>query len=682
MKTRRLEALLIFTLLLVVLAVNLPVIGGGFLWDDFSLIVTNENIKSLSHIKDFFTKGFWENSSVEGKTGGYYRPLILLSYAIDYKIHGLRPWGYHLTNLVFFLLSVFLLYLVLKRMEGNYLFAFAVALFFGLHPMAKEPMGWIAGRTDLISGFFLLISTYLFLKHMEKKRTWAAGLSLLSFVFAMLSKEASYIFPLFLVALVLYRARDRFWSFIPEFLAFGFTALGFFYLSVRISYIPAAFYPPRAYSFLSNSLKTLGFYFFKAVLPLKVSPVPDFVRILSSHTYLWVGIVFLALLFLFPLRPFKKLGFYPLAGLIFLLPALAPLILTTPTPIANRFAYIGLFFLSAVPFVFLERLTGKTLALAAVLALCLPVGHLSLQFSRLYSSEGEFWTRAYKMSPTSPVVHINYAAFLVKAGKYRKALQVLESLSQGKNIPVKLIMIKAQAEAKAYFLLGEFEKGEEVLLKAMQYPYFYSRDAYLYLMNFYSLTRKLDAMERISRALLKVKDYYPYEYLAYVEITRGNYAGAEEYMKEMKTLGAPEKHLEDLRKLRRKMERLQRQAEVKPLSQATLLFLQGKLQESEDIVNALLMENPHNPEALFLYLKIGLIKGRFKNWKELIDFVVERAEESAVLDKVFSYFWFQWMAPGPSAYVLERSLEKFPHQPYSSKKRIILNYIKEEIKGG
>ncbi len=685
MKEKRLEVLLVFTLLLVVLAVNLPVIGGGFLWDDFSLIVANEKIKSLSNVKDFFTKGFWENSAEEGRKGGYYRPIILLSYALDYKLHRLRPWGYHFTNLIFFLLSVLLLYLVLKKLEGNYLLALAAALFFGLHPLAKEPMGWVAGRTDLISGFFLLISTYLFLKHLEKKRGWVVGLSLLSFALAMLSKEASYVFPLFLVALVLYKARDRFWAFLPEFFAFGLFALGFFFLSLKISYIPDVFYPPRAYSFLSNSLKTLGYYFSKAVLPLKVSPVPDFVRILSSSTYLWVGMFFLVLLFFFPFRPVKKLGFYPLAAFIFLIPALAPLILTTPTPIANRFAYMGLFFLSVLPFVFIERFTNRTVALAAVFLLCLPVGHLSLQFSRLYSSEGKFWAMAYRMSPNSPVVHINYASYLVKSGKYREALRLLKKLSRGKNIPVKLLIIKAQAEAKARFLLGEFEEGEKVLLRALQYPYFFSKDAYLYLVNFYSLTRQIDKMERLSRLLiraLKTRDYYPYEYVAYARIIEGDYEETKKFMEKMRALGAPSKEIEDLQKLKAKMEKLQQEAESNALSQAMLLFLRGRIEESDKIVNALLMENPHRPGVLLLYLKIKLVSQKYHGWKDLIDFVVERAKTPLILDQVFSYFWFQWMDPKPSAYVLERSLEKFPNQPNFAKKRIILSYIEELLKGG
>ena len=284
------------------------------------------------------------------------------------------------------------------------------------------------------------------------------------------------------------------------------------------------------------------------------------------------------------------------------------------------------------------------------------------------------------MSPNSPVVHVNYASYLVKIGKYREALKLLEGLSRGKNIPLKLLIIKAQVEAKAHFLMGDFEKGEETLLKALEYPFYVSRDAFLYLVNFYSITRQINKMKEICRRKIArgVKDSEVYHSLSYAEIVLGDYKKAQIHIKKIQD----EKTVKELRELEKNMKKLEEKASEDPYSQALLLFLRGNLEEAMPIVETLLKEAPHNPDYLILYLKIKVVMNRFKGLKELLNFIVENSKTYKTLDRAFSYFWFQWMAPKPAIYILEKSLEKFPNQPHHSKKRIILNYIKEEIQGG
>ena len=284
------------------------------------------------------------------------------------------------------------------------------------------------------------------------------------------------------------------------------------------------------------------------------------------------------------------------------------------------------------------------------------------------------------MSPNSPVVHVNYASYLVKIGKYREALQLLKGLSRGKNIPLKLLIIKAQVEAKAHFLLGNFEKGEEILLKALQYPFYASRDAFLYLVNFYSITRQIDRMRELCQGEISrgVRDSEIYHSLAYAEIIMGDYDKAQKHIKKI----TDEEIVQELKKLETNMKSLEKRAEEEPYSRALLLFLRGNLAEAMPIVEALLKEDPHNPDYLMLYLKIKVVLDRFKGLQELLNFIVENSKTYKTLDRAFSYFWFQWMAPKPAVYILEKSLEKFPNQPHYRKKRIILNYIKEEIQGG
>ena len=50
--------------------------------------------------------------------GNQWAPLTWISYLVDYQLYGLKPWGYHLTNLVLHALTAVLLFLILRRMTG------------------------------------------------------------------------------------------------------------------------------------------------------------------------------------------------------------------------------------------------------------------------------------------------------------------------------------------------------------------------------------------------------------------------------------------------------------------------------------------------------------------------------------------------------------------------------------
>src|SRR3989304_7145448 len=85
--------------LLVLLAGGLYLNSLGNLftnWDD-QMIYSNYQVRSLEweNIKAIFTY-------VKGST---YQPVRVLSYAVDYYFWGLNPLGYHITNIVFYILT-------------------------------------------------------------------------------------------------------------------------------------------------------------------------------------------------------------------------------------------------------------------------------------------------------------------------------------------------------------------------------------------------------------------------------------------------------------------------------------------------------------------------------------------------------------------------------------------------
>jgi hypothetical protein len=168
---------------------------NDFVWDDNELIVNNPAVHSLSDVSQFFSGHFWSQSS-QPSARGYYRPLVLLSYAADYRVWGARPFGFHLTNVLWHALAAALVCALLMRLTSSPAASLAAGALFAALPVHVESVAFISGRTDVIATVFLLLSTQLFLNECEHRTiTFRLPLSVLFFVFALLSKEVAVVLP-------------------------------------------------------------------------------------------------------------------------------------------------------------------------------------------------------------------------------------------------------------------------------------------------------------------------------------------------------------------------------------------------------------------------------------------------------------------------------------------------------
>jgi hypothetical protein len=141
--------------------------------------------------------------------GGFFRPLFILSYLIDTKIWGARPFGFHLTNVIFHSLNAFLVYILSLRAVAELsltartkkMLSIGVGALFLLHPSHTEAVSWISGRADLLATCFCLASLLFYVAYAQSKRASRLALSLLSFVVALLAKESAICLPFLIVAM-------------------------------------------------------------------------------------------------------------------------------------------------------------------------------------------------------------------------------------------------------------------------------------------------------------------------------------------------------------------------------------------------------------------------------------------------------------------------------------------------
>src|SRR3990172_2364776 len=153
-----------------------------FVYDDHRMVADNPSLRDLSN--PLFVLVFQP-----------FRPAVTLSYALDYAIWGLDPFGYHLTNLLLHCLNVALLFRLIAgipgteassprraaslRPPGRGVAALAAALF-AVHPMGTESVGYVASRSGVLCASFALGSLLCFQGALAcapgaRRRLWLAG---------------------------------------------------------------------------------------------------------------------------------------------------------------------------------------------------------------------------------------------------------------------------------------------------------------------------------------------------------------------------------------------------------------------------------------------------------------------------------------------------------------------------
>jgi len=178
---------------LALLAVYGPTVGYAFVWDDRSLILDNPFIAQPLDLGRVFRSDFWLLSSVP-RPSGMYRPLVFLSYWVEWRAWGGNPAGFHAVNVVLHGLVVAGVVQLGRKLGLATLAALAAGAIVGLHPVAVEAVSNVASRPDLMATTLVLAGTLLWL------RTDAARWGAVPVLFAAtLCKETALFAPLFAV---------------------------------------------------------------------------------------------------------------------------------------------------------------------------------------------------------------------------------------------------------------------------------------------------------------------------------------------------------------------------------------------------------------------------------------------------------------------------------------------------
>ena len=192
---------------------------NNFAVDDSIVILDNEfttqGVKGIPKIlsEDTFLGFFKDESKSRIVSGGRYRPLSLVLFAIEYQLVGVSPFLYHLINIILYALLGWLIYLCVPLLFGELiskkhlpLFAFLVSLLFLVHPLHTEAVANIKGRDEIMALLFCLWSYYIIDK--EKKSTvLSLAMAGLVFFLGLLSKENAITF-LVIIPLIFWQLKS------------------------------------------------------------------------------------------------------------------------------------------------------------------------------------------------------------------------------------------------------------------------------------------------------------------------------------------------------------------------------------------------------------------------------------------------------------------------------------------
>jgi len=405
--------LLIIAILFLTVLVYLPALKAGFMYDDRFFVQDNTKIREWKYAGEYFTNSARSIASIFWD--GIWRPLRTITYLTDYKIWGLRPFGFHMTNLLWHLVNIILLYFLLDLLFKDKRLSLMACLLFALHPVQTEAVTWISSRGDLMYVTFGLLMFIFHNGYRAKRRTYFLWLSLLSLALALLSKETAVVFP---ALIMLYdwlfenkgkiRALLAGWKIYLPYLVLMVLYLMTRKLALgRVSQCP--YWGDSFWTTAFTMLRVAVDYVRLLFLPLWLRV--DYVYDLSTSLFdwrVWASLTTLGTISFLAWHDIKRSKFLAL-GWMWLVIGLLPVsnILPLTALLAERFLYLPLVGFAIWAGHLLNGIKTRKVSLIIIIFIALSMSLLSVRRNTEWQDPYKFWQTEVKCSPDSYIAHGN-----------------------------------------------------------------------------------------------------------------------------------------------------------------------------------------------------------------------------------------------------------------------------------
>jgi len=438
-----------------------------FIWDDEALVVNNPLIRSWNNLGASFINELYLGTN---SSSNFYRPLQTISYIFDYHFWQLNPFGYHLSNIILQAAVSWLVFLLVFNLLASLPIAAASAVFFAASPLNTEAVTYISGRAEMLMGLFAILSLLLFIKSQKsgiRRRSLFYILSLISFILALLSKEAAIVFPFIICGYIFYllpeRLKEKYYFIkraIPFFaISLIYLILRFLFLGFSVSLAPAL-HRASWFARLSSLPQIIITYLKLLILPVdlhmsrQLAWGESYAGNLLGLIYLVFIVIACACCLRYPAKN-KAAPFMFFWALVFFIPQSG--IFPINAFIAEHFIYLSsISFFTCLVYI-LHKVLRRRLFLLAICGLCGFYILLSAGRNFEWANPVVFYKNIIKYSPGSFQAHNNLGLQYEFKGLN---VQAIEEYKLALEINPRLIEARANL-ANLYFKLRRFSEAEK-----------------------------------------------------------------------------------------------------------------------------------------------------------------------------------------------------------------------------
>jgi len=442
------------------------------------------NIKNQQIIKDL-------NNFTDSKLWAHinFRPLSMLSFAINYNIGQLDVTGFHIFNLIIHIISGFLVFLLTKKILSLYLsskesaltitwLSLFVALIFTLHPIQTQSVTYIVQRMTSLSSLFYLLAIYLYtigrVKHSQKGFSFSVFIIycfvLVSALLSLLAKQIAVTIPLALLLIEVCFIRNNKGKMYKRFILLSFSALLIIFLIVTVfGQLPRETNKISRLNYLITQFRVITKYVQLLILPINQNLDHD---VRASITFLHIreiaSFLVIILLFFLGIILYKKEKLITFGiGWFFITLVLESTIFPISGLMYEHRLYLAVigFGICLVIIIYRLLLNRKKLMMLLLILLAIVYGAATFQRNKVWKNSFTLWSDVLKKSPRKPRSHYNMGNILTDAGQPKKAIKYYLTAIQLKPDYVDALV----NVGNNYYNLGNMDKAIYYFEKAVEY---------------------------------------------------------------------------------------------------------------------------------------------------------------------------------------------------------------------
>ena len=419
-------------------------INNDFAFDDGEYYTSNQFVqKGFDGIYDLFTKesmyGFYGHASLV--SGGRWRPLSLIVFALEKEFFDADPHTCHFINLLFLVVTCIIMLLFLRKyvFKQSPIAAFIIVLLFIIHPVHTEAVSHVKSLDELLSWLFLLLTMYCSLNFLTKKNYWQLILALIFYFLALISKENGISFIAILPLTFYFFTTQKLRVIL--FTTLSFIAVLGIYIFMRISIVPimskagtdilnAPYLYATPVQHIATALMVLGRYILLLIWPNPLSCDYSYNQIpyvTFTDWRVWLSILSQAVLLIYALTQIKNKNLVAY-GILFYFCSIfivSNILIDVGTFIGERFLYQPSFgFSIAIAVAFnklMEKISFKSITqkfsiisslIVIVMVLC---GFQTMTRNAEWNNDQQLWIDDVKKVPNSVLAHENVGNNYLKA---------------------------------------------------------------------------------------------------------------------------------------------------------------------------------------------------------------------------------------------------------------------------